>query len=306
MRVYEDRNNKSINNCSYCRKPGHNVTVCPHVAPDWASWLRMEVPLKDPGCWVHSNKRHGGRMHYYSHPRYWGEWYEQCRAANEKQEKARAKKDAVTLVTRRKSKCGFCGGADHNRRKCAEMLAFLEKANRANQAFRRLAYDKIVTEHGLSAGALVEVVTSDYRHSIGSYRSKSLGVCTVTGISWETMSITSDFKLGGPSLHYEMRTPIVLEFVTGEGAKKSINLNLYCIVGLPKGTRYNRGSISQVISPSPTPLDEQWVQDGRQDAFDWLTKKKSLSWLKNKGVVDLVDKWVEVYNHQEVTDETNK
>ena len=308
MRVYEGRDNHSRNSCSYCREPGHNITICPHVVPDWASWLRMEVPLKDPKCWVYNSKMTGNRGHWYIYPRYWGEWYQASRDANEKQEKARAKKNVATPVVRRASKCGFCAGTDHNRRKCAEMLVFREKANRANQAFRRLAYDRIVTEHGLSAGALVEVISSQYDYSTGSHEPKSLGVCTVTSISWDTMSITSDPKSLTPPLSYELRTPILVEFVTGDGRKRSINLNLDYIVALPDSTvsKYNRGSISQVISPSPTPLDEQWVQDGRQDAFDWLAKKKSLFWLKANGVVGLVDKWAEVYKQKGVTDETNK
>ena len=49
------------------------------------------------------------------------------------------------------------------------------------------------------------------------------------------------------------------------------------------------------IARSETPLDEEWVSQGHEDAMDFLTKKYSMEKLKGWGVQDLLNK-VELAN----------
>lgn len=92
MQVYDNKGSRGPNSCGYCREYGHNITQCPHVAGDYASWIRMEVPLKDPDNWVHNRKLRYGRGHWFKNPRYWGEWYQMAMNAHAKQEAAKNKR----------------------------------------------------------------------------------------------------------------------------------------------------------------------------------------------------------------------
>jgi hypothetical protein len=292
MDMYERRETKSKNRCGYCREVGHNMSTCPHVASDWASWQRLEVPLKDPNHWTRDSDACGRRGHWYLFPRYWGEWYENCRVATKKQEAYQARQGLAKK--RQAPKCGFCGGTDHNRRNCAELLAYRQKANLANQAFRRYVYDQMVTQHGLSVGALVEIKKRKYMYSQGRYAYESEGVCTITAISWDTISITSDY--GRRNLDYDLRTPIMISYVAGSGTSGQFVVKLDNFVidentAEVCGVAVKPTIISQVISPSPTPLDAAWVSDARQEAYDWLTKKRDIQWLEKKGITALVDLW---------------
>ena len=264
----------------------------------------MEVPLKDPDNWVHNRRMRYGRGHWFKNPRYWGEWYQMAMNAHAKQEAAKNKRK-TPRKQRGPRKCGFCGGAGHTRRHCAEMLAFRQKAKRANQAIRRHVYDLLVTEHGLDVGALVEPMQRRYDYNTRQYDNVSLGVCTVTSINWDKISVTSDINnslAGGlPRLDWELQTPITIEWITPDGNKGHSQIDIgKPIVGNPDENQWgSRTFFNRVISPSPTPLDEEWVENARQDAFDWLSKKRNLEWLTNKSIVGLVDLWSARYEDVE-------
>lgn len=309
MQIYDQKDKRSPNSCSYCRQPGHNVTKCPHVAPDWASWQRMEVPLKDPDCWVHTAQSPYHRMHPFKYPRFWGEWYQAAMIASHKQKRAQERESAPRRA-KAERKCGFCGETGHTRRTCAELLVFREKANRANQAIRKYVYDQLVSEHGIDVGALIEPKVHKYHYSSGEYVQDSYGICTVTDVNWEKVSVTSDWALANNrTLSWDLRTPIEVSFITPDGFRGKVQIELHKGV-LPKvdaDVRYTpsrKPYISQVISPSPTPLDEGWVQQARQDAFDWLSKKRNLEWIKNKGLSDLIDGWAARYEDPEQSNES--
>ena len=52
---------------------------------------------------------------------------------------------------------------------------------------------------------------------------------------------------------------------------------------------------SSTIARSETPLDEEWVNQGHEDAMDFLIKKYSMEKLKEWNVVNLLNK-VELAN----------
>ena len=305
MQIYDARESrKGTNACSYCRQHGHNVTKCPHVAPDWASWERMEVPLKDLDCWVHkipTNKY--GRSHYYKIPRYWGEWYQNAANAHAKQEAAK-KKAGASRQQRGPRKCGFCGEEGHTRRNCAELLVFRQKANRANQAIRRYVYDTVIAEHGIDRGALINPRRHVYDWQNRRYVESDDGVCTVLRVAWDSVSVTIDnanFQLD-PNL----RTSLAVTYLTPAGTQRnmSIDINETIAGHRPEPTsRYhtiaNKTWINQVISPSPTPLDEEWVRDARQDAFDWLSTKRSKEWLEKGGLTEVIERWAARYKDED-------
>ena len=185
------------------------------------------------------------------------------------------------------------------------MLAFRQKAKRANQAIRRHVYDLLVTEHGLGVGALIEPMRRAYDYTTREYGNVSVGVCTVTSINWDKISVTSDINnslAGGlPRLDWELQTPVIIEWITPDGSKGRNEIDIgKPIVGSPDTNQWgSKTFINRVISPSPTPLDEEWVKNARQDAFDWLSKKRNLEWLTNKSVVGLVDLWSARYEDVE-------
>jgi len=307
MRIYDDREKQVKNACGYCRQTGHNVSVCPHVAPDWASWQRFEVPMKNPDCWVHTIKYSYGRPHWFTQPKYWGDWYNAAKSANQKQELVKMKASSPRQ-SRGPRNCGFCGEEGHTRRKCAELLAFRQKANRANQAIRHHVYNKLVTEHGLSIGALIEPKAPIYDYSKGGVVNKSLGVCTVTSINWDQVSVTTDgVKNSGQKIGYELQTPIIVKYIDPEGIRGSLQLDINKgIVGEENRDQWSRSKfIGQVISPSPTPLDAGWVRQARQDAFDWLSNKRNKAWMDQNGITDLVDRWSAKYVEMEEGDAAN-
>ena len=222
-----------------------------------------------------------------------------------KQEAALKKKKAP--VFRRQSTCGFCGEAGHNRRNCAKMLAFRKKINLANQAVRRSFYDRFVRDLGIGEGALVELSQRRYNYNTQSQENTSLGVCTVLSVDWDSVSITGDAEpVNHVCLSGDLRSKISVAFMTSAGEQKRITYSTNeTHVAAEPPTRgkhnwlgYNHLWISQIISSSPTPLDEQWVQDGRKDAFDWLTKKRSYDWLVNSRLTNYVDKWYAIYLEQ--------
>ena len=306
MNIYTNQGrggHRSKSRCSYCRSEDHNATQCPHVAEDYAHWQNYEVPLKDPNCWVHTGRGYHGRSHWFINPRYWGEWYQCCIQQKAKQEAA-AKRVKTSRKRSSERKCGFCGEAGHTRRTCPKMPAFLEKVNKANQAYRRHLYDNLVVEHGISVGAVVQIHERGYSYNSGTTEEEH-GIGIVTDITFETTNIFSDYSTRSWSrqVHSDLRTPLFATVLIG-GRNRRIQLmpninNDAPFVGHNEHARYSP-YISAVVSPSPTPLDEEWVRDGYSEAFEFLVKKRSLEWLQTTGKAEsLIDEWYALYIQQE-------
>ena len=306
MDIYTNKGRSSYRSksrCSYCRSEDHNATQCPHVAEDYVHWQNYEVPLKDPNCWVHTGTGYHGRSHWFLNPRYWGEWYQHCINQKAKQEAA-AKRVKTARKRNSERKCGFCGEAGHTRRTCAKMPVFLEKVNKANQAYRRHLYDNLVVEHGISVGAVVQIKERTYNYNSGQGE-EDHGIGIVTDITFETTNIFSDYHTRSWSrqVHSDLKTPLyVTVLIDGRNRKITLmpNINNNApFIGYNPNARYCP-YISAVVSPSPTPLDEEWVRDGYSEAFEFLVKKKSLEWLRTTGKAEsLIDEWYALYQQQE-------
>ena len=307
MNIYTNQGrsgHRSKSRCSYCRSEDHNATQCPHVAEDYTHWQNYEVPLKDPNCWVRNSTGYHGRSHWFINPRYWGEWYQHCIQQKAKQEAA-AKRVKTARKRSGERKCGFCGETGHTRRTCGKIPAFLEKVNKANQAYRRHLYNNLVVEHGISVGAVVQIKERTYNYNTGQGE-EDHGIGIVTDITFETTNIFSDYstRSWNRQVHSDLKTPLYATvLIDGRNRKihlmPSINKDASPFIGYNPNARYSP-YISAVVSPSPTPLDEEWVRDGYSEAFEFLVKKKSLEWLQTTGKAEtLIDEWYALYQQQE-------
>ncbi len=313
MQVYNNKQNNTNQNakptCSYCRDPEHRATDCPHVASDWASFQRFEIPSKDPNHWTHNPiaRLHGQRSwnsqehtaRWYTEPAGWSKWYAECEKANAKQERFRARQ-ASTGTTRRVSTCGFCGSLHHNRRQCTEMTAMLDRFVSANQGWRQRFYDRFVADLGLSVGAVVKV-----KHKAGWNAPVKEKIGFITSINWDELSMFCWIdNAAWPKTRVDHKfTQKLLVKVNVEGSEHWLSFDQrtagnkgYGLLndiqgnGLVDNFYYNSVSFVETIARSETPLDEEWVTQAHRESLQFLVKKYSMEKLKETNVVGLLEK----------------
>ena len=318
MQIYNNKDSNTSSNgtpkrsCSYCGNPDHVVTDCPNAVNDWAYFQRYEIPLKQTNHWTINARtsRNGVKVdHWYRSPREWGKWFLECEKAIHKINNAKAKAKAKQSGKRKASKCGFCGSTDHNRRQCPAMEQFKRRLLEANQGWRQRFYDKLVGELGLSVGAVVNVkISRGWREP----DEEKIGI--IESINWDQLSMfcyTLQENGWRDKLRDDFRQPLeVMVNVEGEtrrlkfGGKQNQYGHIEYILKDDFGTladywgwRRNEASFVSTIARSETPLDEEWVSQGHEDAMDFLTKKYSMEKLKGWGVQNLLIK-VEEANRQ--------
>ncbi len=281
MNIYE--NNKSgrgrgASSCGYCRRTGHNINECPQVAKDYAYWKDYTIPLQA-----------GNPCHYYNAntPKYWGEWYTKCINAMQKQLDYR-EKQKQPKVKRKSSpkKCGFCGETGHTRRNCDKMNTFLTDAYKANENWRRAAYDLLVKKLGLSVGAVIQVKYDGY----GTYGDeKPVKVALVRAINWGQLNLACANPRWG-----DYRQALVI-IILVEGVEHKLKFSHERKDSTMKPTFQTVGGWGHwkyvnSLAAAPEPLAESWVHDYR-DAFDYLVKKRNYSRLVEEGLAQLVEDW---------------
>ena len=298
-------NNKSTRNCSYCGKSDHVVTDCPYAENDWAYFQRYEIPLKQGADhWTIGARRgYNGAVydHWYRSPSEWSRWFRDCERAVEKIRRAKAKAKNKRVGKRNPSKCGFCGSTDHNRRHCPSMEQFRQRLLQANRGWRQRFYDKLVGELGLSVGAIVKVgVTKGWREP----DEEKIGI--VESINWDELSMFC-YGLGGDGWRQNIRQEFkqslrivvnienksyVMRFTDGQQNQYGSTLwqlsDEHGVLADVFGGR-NVTFIS-TVARSETPLDEEWVNQGHEDAMDFLIKKYSNDKLKEWNVHNLLIK----------------
>ena len=296
MNIYNNdgkSSNRGRSTCSYCGNPEHNVTNCPRVAEDYA-WFSQSPPVIPIGVSATPKTRQ-----YYAQPRYWGEWFERCENAHAKQEAAK-NKVSRTGTTRATSKCGFCGSTAHNRRNCSAMTDYTATAIKANQNWRRAFYEAFVEQAGISEGALLNLKIK------GGYNSEDKEVIgVVTKVNWDDLSLfCASHDLSrycyrddqyrqhlAVTVQIENETKIVSFGDTGlvvqhDGMKK--NLVKY---SNPRYSWDNPTFVS-VLSPSETPLGDEWINEGHAKAMAFLTKKRSKAKLNAADVTAVINNWL--------------
>ena len=296
MNIYNNdgkSSNRRASTCGYCGNPDHNATNCPRVAEDYA-WFTQSPPVIPIGVSATPKTRQ-----YYAQTRYWGEWYDNCMKAHKKQEAAK-NKVSRTGTNRSAPKCGFCGSKAHNRRNCDAMERYTSNAIKANQNWRRAFYEAFVEQAGISEGALLNLTIS------GGYNQEDKDVIgVVTKVNWDELSLfCASHDLSRYSYrddqyrqHLDVTVQIgnetkVVSFgevglmVQHDGIKKSL-------VKFSAG-RYSWGApkFASVLSPSETPLGNEWINEGHAKAMAFLTKKRSKAKLDEAHVTSLINKWL--------------
>ena len=315
MQVYNNKQNNTNQNsaptCSYCRDPHHRATDCPHVASDWASFQRMEIPSRDPNHWTNNPVANTGQRswntqtntaRWYMRPDGWSKWYAECEKANVKQQQARTRQ-ASSGTTRKASRCGFCGSLHHNRRQCPEMTAMLDRFVSANQGWRQRFYDRFVADLGLSIGAVVKV-----KQSTGWNKPAEEKIGIITAVNWDELSMFCwiDNNNAGYRTRVDHKfTQKLLVRVSVDGHDQWLkfeqrtgngNHNSYGLLnddqgnGLVDQFQYSGVTFVETIARSETPLDEEWVTQAHRDSLQFLVKKYSMEKLKEGHVFGLLEK----------------
>jgi hypothetical protein len=235
---------------------------------------------------------------WFGTPRYWGEWYEKCGNAYEKQLLAKAKaSSSPTRSARAKPKCGFCGSENHNRRQCAVMDRYTAGAVEANQNWRRAFYQKFVVELGISEGALLNLKEKHNYH--GSHTADKDLIGIVTSVNWEELSLFCASKETNRYCYrdnqYKQNLIITVQ-IGGETRQVQFGDN-----GITNGAgknlvkysanRWNAPEFLSVLSPSETPIGEEWITEGHAKAMAFLTKKRSAVKLDEAKVTELINHW---------------
>lgn len=298
----------SKQSCSYCRDESHNASDCPHISGDWAMFQKLTIPSSDPDNWTNKPlAKANGQNHWnnqsstarwFKDPTGWSKWYAQCEKANEKQLKAIARAKNKKQGKKKASKCGFCGSLDHNRRACPTMAVFREDALKANRNWRQAFYDDLVGKYGISEGALLTVRKEEWN---GNSRVEVTGTAIVASINWDELHTGCDHNFKGKRTHQSWRTDLehqLKQFVRLDviinGQRSTIALGDEMrmdtvSVGGSRGS-YNWG-FKSVLSKSETLKGQEWIDQGHVNAVDYVIKKRSYEWLKERGYVDLIAKW---------------
>lgn len=286
MKIYESHKSGTghKNLCGYCRQPGHNRTECLEVEKDWAYFQDFKIP---PNRGTHSWYRSR------SNPKYWGDWYRDCKETRLRQLDAKVKKAAP--VQRSAPKCGFCGSTNHNRRNCDLMKSFLKDCYKANENWRLAAYKVFVEDLGLDVGAAVKVRcsstgwTTDYTEEVG----------LITHINWEELNVMAAFNGGWESEQKYCQRLKVKAMINGSDrwlsfkgllARNKSASKLVTNRNSQANNYYAQNELVEVIGRSEQPLSWEWVKSYK-DAFNFLVKKRSFEQLQKDGVVALIDRW---------------
>jgi len=312
MRVFNQKNNSnssyrnSTPSCSYCGDVDHRVTSCPHVVSDWAMFQKFNIPCSDPENWTNNPKAkaqgqnswssQASTARWFKQPQGWSKWYAQCEKAFEKYQRAQQRAQAKTSGKRKTTRsCGFCGDTDHTRRKCSEMERVRTMALKANANWRREFYDKFVTQLGLSEGALIQIQRAQ------GYNSNKLEILTglVTSVNWDELHCGTDknFKNStnasrwNADLDHSLRQTVkVTVHANGQDINVTIDKShLGGIASMENGSwEY---SLRTVLSRSETLKGQEWIDQGHEDAVDFVLKKRSYQKLKDQGYIGLITKW---------------
>ena len=299
MNIFNNNGNttgRSKSSCSYCRAKEHNATNCPRVAEDYVYFTKSPPVIPLHSTTLKTN-------HWYGTPKYWGEWYTKCKDAHAKQVTAKKRGSSRTGSARSAPKCGFCGSKAHNRRNCNKMDRYTAHAVEANRNWRRAFYKKFVEEMGISEGALLNL-----REKQGYYAKEDakeyIGV--VTAVNWDELSMFCASTEAGERYNYRDDAYQQKLVVTVQVGNETFQVNFgdkgfnVTIGNTEKNlVRYSGGRYSwnapqfvSVLSPSETPIGDEWIEEGHAKAMAFLTKKRSEAKLDEAKVTELINKWL--------------
>lgn len=333
MRAYNNSTNstngtgsrRSTSSCSYCGDVDHQVTSCPHVKADWAMFQAFNIPCSDPDNWTNNPKAQAtgqrswgsqqSTAHWFKQPSGWSKWYAQCEKAYDKikaKEQRDAKKVKAKSTGKRAKTCGFCGGVGHNRRDCPEMQALNKRLIKANNHWRQRLYDHFVKELGLGNGALVKV---EKKGGWKEPNTEHVGI--ISSINWDELNMfcyTESNKRGwrqkNGRVHENLQAPLAIKVIV-DGKEQFLEWTVqHSTNGTTKIIHDHKGnpladvfpygwsnpSFKSVMSPTKTPLSEEWLTQGQAECVEFITKKYSLAKLKDWQAISLLESYENKYN----------
>ena len=175
------------------------------------------------------------------------------------------------------------------------MENFLADCYKANENWRRRAYEVLVQDHGIYVGGAVKVKkTTSYHSSL-----PDTAVALITDVNFDKLNLLcanaqyGDYRQGlsiqanvnGQSTHIQVHPRHWNNPVTDHTELHKKFEPLFKSVD-----GYGHYRWDGAITSSATPLDPSWVTDYRE-AYDWLVKKRSLERLKEEGVYELVQRF---------------
>jgi len=182
------------------------------------------------------------------------------------------------------------------------MDKYVLDAIEANRNWRRAFYQKFVVELGISEGALLNIKQRGSRYGSDSEDKEFIGV--VTAVNWEELSLfcsTRDIsRYCYRNSQYKQNLIITVQlgnetkqvsfgdqgFMTSELALEMKNLVKF------SAQRWNSPEFVSVLSPSETPIGEEWIAEGHAKAMAFLTKKRSQAKLDDEEVTALIKHWL--------------
>jgi len=293
MNIYNNKgrsSHRAAPKCSYCGNAAHNATNCPRVAEDYV-YLSKSPPVIPLGI-----SKTLKTCHWYATPRYWGEWYQKCKDAHAKQEAAKLKASTSrTGVARSAPKCGFCGSKAHNRRNCVAMDSYTADAIEANRNWRRAFYKKFVEKMGISEGALLNLAVRQ-----GYDRDDREVIGVVTAVNWDQLSLFCAAHDGASRYcyrddAYKQQLDVTVQI---DNETKIVSFGDLGITDHPRSLvkfsspYYQAPKFVSVLSPSETPIGDEWIEEGHAKAMAFLTKKRSKAKLDAADVTKLINKWL--------------
>lgn len=279
MNIYENRKDKRSIQCSYCYEEGHNKRHCPKLKAQYLANKDWNRHSSTPPVGVSAD------MFPVPYQRFWSDnrAIDCFRNHFDYAKEVHGEKPTGTVPPRprRKSKCGFCGSEDHNRRNCFTMQSFVKVLEETNQAYRELFYDHVIDGLGLGVGAFVEY---GHANSMGQIDPEHVNQGLITTFDLDSFGIGNIF---GSWSDYRTNTNIQIDGQTRRGARTGGFLTKHLCTErefpetLAVSVDWWSTAISKVIAPAPTKPSKEWFL-GQSPAFDWVVKKRSLQALHSE------------------------
>ncbi len=274
--------------CGYCRTTGHSIKECPYIKHDHDEWRAFRVPHTSPvlqtgaGRWF---------MNDYS---YWIKQIDKYYPKWERWQQPRDNEDRAVSTSPRR--CGFCRAEGHTRRDCPEMARIYKDLLQANRNYRQALYDTFVTRLGFGVGAVLKVEEDN-----GSYGNPQVQERLVTVESFDMDTANLFMTSSSYQVDREYCGDISIRFLSDEcrsgyySSHSSMNLKEFQdSQGRKLATKsqsfYRQSTYASTVAPAKQPLDPEWV-DRDADAFEWLLKKRTLEWLEDRSMIDIIDRW---------------
>lgn len=264
MKAYQNKDRRQYQYCRYCGNDGHTYNHCAilkkhyfannHLNYDDLGVVNHTQTLEnspftlDPTGIKHSYFEKHPVSHFLHYRRDAHSYY------GEKEEKPKKPKA--------KALCGFCGSADHNRRKCDHLTDMVAILNDTNKAYREWFYDNLIAQ-GFGVGCMINyriALKDGYKDEIKIVSNFDIQKISIGNMfaQWNEFSERLDYtcvnaKWGETFILYKDRD------VRHRFADKVPSL-------------LSHYGIESIVAPCPTIPDKEWFMEQKPE-FSWVVTK---------------------------------